>query len=181
MKRLILLFTLFYLSLLYLQAQGTQLLREPTLSENHIVFMYANDLWITPRSGGEATRLTSAQGSERSPHFSPNGEMIAFTAQYDGNTDVYIMATSGGQPTRLTWHPGADEVQGWTPDGQHVLFRSGREGVPTKTNKLFTVSITGGIPQSLPIGRAAFGELSGDGNKLAYTPITFWDPEWRNY
>ncbi|NRB64476.1 MAG: PD40 domain-containing protein [Saprospiraceae bacterium] len=181
MKRLILLFTLFYLSLLYLQAQGTQLLREPTLSENHIVFMYANDLWITPRSGGEATRLTSAQGSERSPHFSPNGEMIAFTAQYDGNTDVYIMATSGGQPTRLTWHPGADEVQGWTPDGQHVLFRSGREGVPTKTNKLFTVSITGGIPQSLPIGRAAFGELSGNGNKLAYTPITFWDPEWRNY
>lgn len=181
MKRLILLFTLFYLSLLYLQAQGTQLLREPTLSETHIVFMYANDLWITPRSGGEATRLTSAQGSERSPHFSPNGEMIAFTAQYDGNTDVYIMATSGGQPTRLTWHPGADEVQGWTPDGQHVLFRSGREGVPTKTNKLFTVSITGGIPQSLPIGRAAFGELSGDGNKLAYTPITFWDPEWRNY
>ncbi len=159
----------------------TRLLREPTISQDHIAFVYANDLWLADRDGGNATRLTSARGAEQSPHFSPDGQTIAFTAQYDGNTDVYTVPVSGGQPQRLTWHPYSDVAQGWTPDGQSVIFRSGREGVPTQSNKLYAVSIDGGLPEALPVPRAAFGELSPDGQYLAYTPITFWDPEWRNY
>jgi len=159
----------------------TRLLRQPTISQEKIAFLYANDLWLADRDGGDAIRLTSAQGAEQSPHFSPDGQTIAFTAQYDGNTDVYIVPSSGGQPQRLTWHPSSDVVQGWTPDGQAVVFRSGREGHPTQTNKLYTVATQGGLPEALPAPRAAFGEISPDGQYLAYTPITFWDPEWRNY
>jgi tricorn protease len=161
-------------------SQGTQLLRQPTISADNIVFVYANDLWHVDRAGGDAIRLTSNEGEESLPHFSPDGKQIAFSAQYEGNTDVYVMPASGGTPTRLTWHPYADFVQGWTPDGK-VIFRSGRESHPTQTSKLYTVGMNGVLPAALPVPRAAYGEMSADGKYLAYVPITAWDPEWRNY
>lgn len=161
-------------------AQGTQLLREPTISENSIVFVHANDLWKVDRTGGDAVRLTSNIGGETKPHFSPDGSMIAFTGQYDGNSDVYVIPADGGSPQRLTWHPGPDEVTGWTPDGE-ILFRSTRTARPTQLNRIWKVNIEGDMPEPLPIPRAATGEMSEDGRYLAYNPITFWDPEWRNY
>ena len=163
-----------------ISAQGTQLLRQPTLSATDIVFVYANDLWKVSANGGQAQRLTSNEGYEFSPHFSDDGSWIAFTAEYDGNSDVYIIPVSGGEPQRITWHPGDDVVQGWTPEGE-VLFRSSREARPTQTNKLYSVSPEGGLPKAINIPRAAYGEISPDGKYAAYTPITFWDPEWRNY
>ena len=161
-------------------AQGTQLLRQPTLSSEHIVFVYANDLWRVNKNGGNAVRLTSNEGYESLPHFSPDGKQIAFTAEYDGNTDVYVIPSSGGSPKRLTWHPGGDFVQGWTPDGK-VMFRSSREAYPTRLNRFYKIGVNGGMPEAIDIPRAAFGELSSDGSMAAYIPITFWDPEWRNY
>ncbi|MBO6632594.1 MAG: PDZ domain-containing protein, partial [Psychroserpens sp.] len=161
-------------------AQNTKLLRQPTLHNNDVVFVYANDLWKASVNGGTAIRLTSDDGYESNPHFSNDGQWIAFTAQYDGNIDVFVIPTSGGEPKRLTYHPSGDFVQGWTPDGK-ILFRSGREGRPTQTNKFFTVSTNGGLPETLDIPRAAYGEISSDGKHVAYTPITSWDPEWRNY
>tara|TARA_R110002012_G_scaffold263456_1_gene446344 strand:+ start:187754 stop:191017 length:3264 start_codon:yes stop_codon:yes gene_type:complete len=164
----------------YSQAQGTQLLRQPTASETEIVFVYANDLWKTSINGGQAIRLTSNEGYESSPHFSKDGKTIAFTAEYDGNVDVYTIPSEGGEPKRLTYHPDGDFVQGWTPDGE-VLFRSGRDAQPTLTNKLYKVSVNGSFPVAIDIPRAAYGEISDDGKYIAYTPITSWDPEWRNY
>lgn len=161
-------------------SQGTKLLRQPTLHGDDLVFVYANDLWKSSVNGGIAIRLTSDEGYESSPHFSNDGKMIAFTAQYDGNVDVFVVPFEGGEPKRLTYHPAGDFVQGWTPDGK-VLFRSGREAQPTMTNKFFTVSTNGGLPEALDIRRAAYGEMSQDGKYLAYTPITGWDAEWRNY
>lgn len=161
--------------------QDTRLLREPTISEDHIVFVYANDLWITDRDGGEARRLTSDEGGETNPHFSPDGSKIAFTAQYDGNTDVYVVSAEGGQPERLTWHPGNDQVTGWTPDGEEVLFVSGRKGHPTQSSTFYTVSLDGELPQKHKIPRAAAGEISDDGSHIAYQPVSLSDAEWRNY
>jgi len=178
MKKLTVLF-LFFL-VFNLNAQGTQLLRQPTVSATEIVFVYANDLWKVSIAGGNAERLTSNEGYESLPHFSPDGNWIAFTAEYDGNTDVYIIPAKGGEPQRLTWHPSGDFVQGWTPEGS-ILFRSGRESRPTQTNKLYTVAPEGGLPEAVAIPRAAYGEISQDGKHIAYVPITFWDPEWRNY
>ena len=120
------------------------LLREPTISDTHIVFVYANDLWIVGMDGGQASRLTSNIGGETNPHFSPDGKLIAFSGQYDGNQDVYVIPAQGGEPKRLTWHPSADNVTGWTPEGE-VLFTSGRKGHPTKESKFFC-RFTGGWP-----------------------------------
>ena len=104
MKKL--LFTLLlFLSIQLGYSQGTQLLRQPTISADNIVFVYANDLWQVAREGGSATRLTTNEGSESLPHYSPDGKQIAFSAQYGGNTDVYVMPSAGGMPVRLTWHP----------------------------------------------------------------------------
>ncbi len=162
-------------------AQGTMLLRQPTISDTQIAFVYANDLWIVARDGGDARRLTSNEGQESLPHFSPDGKYIAFTGQYDGNTDVYVIPTEGGQPERLTWHPVADNVTGWTPDGQYILFASAREAVPTMESKIFRISRKGGMEEALVIPRAVAGEISEDGKYIAYQQIGFWDPEWRNY
>ena len=161
--------------------QGTQLLRQPSLSQSEIVFVYANDLWKVPKSGGQAIRLTSNEGEETLPHFSPDGKFIAFTGEYDGNVDVYVIPSSGGEPQRLTWHPGSDLVTGWTPDGNFITFTSGREGHNTQESKFFQISKNGGMPTPLPIPRAVNGEISPDGRHIAYQQISFWDPEWRNH
>jgi len=161
--------------------QGTQLLRQPTLSQTEIVFVYADDLWKVSKNGGTATRLTSNEGEESFPHFSPDGKWIAFTGEYDGNTDVYLIASDGSEPKRLTWHPGNDQVTGWSPDGKKVIFSSGRESHPTQESKFFEVSVEGGMPNALAIPRAVNGEISPDGSKIAYQQIAFWDPEWRNH
>ena len=164
-----------------MQALGTQLLRQPSLSADKIVFVYADDLWLVARDGGIAQRLTTDVGTESNPHFSPDGKMIAFTAQYDGNRDVYVVPTTGGTPKRMTWHPGTDAVQGWTPDGKAIVFRSGRASRPSLTNRLYQIALDEPWPQPLEAPRAAYGEISPDGKKIAYTPITSWDAEWRNY
>ena len=161
-------------------SQGTRFLRDPDVSADHIVFVHANDIWLVGREGGDALRLTSAEGAETDPSFSPDGAWIAFTGQYGGNTDVYLLPTQGGEPRRLTWHPGADVVQGWTPEGK-ILFRSGREGQPTRLWRFYTVEVEGGYPQPLAVPQAYHGEMSADGAWLAYQEIGYWDPEWRNY
>lgn len=132
-------------------AQGTLLLRQPNVSKQHIVFVHGDDLWVVPREGGDARRLTSAVGAETNPRLSPDGKWIAFTGQYDGNTDVYLLSIDGGEPKRLTWHPSPDMVQGWTPDGKTVIFSSGRQGFPTATTKFYTIRTTGGTSEPMII------------------------------
>ena len=86
---------------------GTRLLRTPTVSSTQIAFAYAQNIWVAPRAGGMARRVTSFQGQTSNPHFSPDGKWIAFSGEYAGNLDVYVVAADGGEPKRLTWHPGA--------------------------------------------------------------------------
>ena len=163
-----------------LPAQGTRLLRHPTVSHDSIAFEYAGDLWIVARSGGQARRLTSTPGPETEPHFSPDGAWIAYTATIAGNTDVYVVPTAGGDPRRLTYHPGPDHVRGWTPDGRRVIFASTRDSVPQQSfARLWTVSTDGGLPESLPLPRAFTGAYSSDGRRFAYQEIsTVFVPEW---
>lgn len=180
MKRGILILTLAFLCGHLVMGQGTMLLRQPTISDTQIAFVYANDIWIVSKDGGSAKRLTSNIGGETNPHFSPDGSMIAFSGQYDGNQDVYVIPSAGGEPKRLTWHPSGDNVTGWTPDGD-ILFASSRKSHPTKESKFFTVSPQGGHPAELAIPRAVDGEISANGRWIAYQQISFWDPEWRNH
>jgi len=176
--------TLAFLLLLYVSgssfAQGTRLLRHPTVSRDSVAFEYAGDLWIVARSGGAARRLTSTPSLEIDPYFSPDGSQIAFTATVAGNTDVYVMSSAGGDPRRLTYHPGLDRVRGWKPDGKSIVFASNRTSAPQQSYfQLWSISVDGGLPEMLPLPRAFSGAYSPDGSRLAYEEFsTVFVPEW---
>lgn len=97
-----------------------RILQSPAISRDLIAFGYAGDLWTVPRAGGTATRVTTGLGPESGPVFSPDGQSIAFTGEYDGNTDVFTVPATGGVPARITFHPGVDVATGWSSDGREV-------------------------------------------------------------
>jgi tricorn protease len=162
-------------------ADEARLLRQPTVSADSVAFVYANDIWVVPRTGGEARRLTTFEGAETDPVFSPDGKYIAFTGQYDGNTDVFVVPTIGGEPKRLTYHPYPDSARGWTPDGKRVIFASGRTSVPIPFARLWSVSVEGGQPEPLPMSMADRGVYSPDGRRMAYVRLGGEFDVWRHY
>ena len=161
-------------------SEGTLLLQQPAISKQHIVFVYARDLWVVSRKGGEARRLTSSSGAEFAPRISPSGRYVAFTGEYDGNMDVYLMLIEGGVPKRLTWNPGFDIVRDWHPDGKRVLFVSDR-AAGTRVTHLYQVGVGGGMPKALPIPRAARAAWHKSGARLAYTPFNDAFRTWKRY
>jgi tricorn protease len=148
---------------------GPLLLQNPTLSKTQIAFAFGGDIWIVDRAGGDAQRLVTGTGVLSHPIFSPNGTMVAYTGNYDGNDDVYVVAAAGGEPHRLTYHPGSDVAVGWTPDGRSVLFRTTRSSY-SRFERLYTVPATGGFPAPLPLPMGVEGSYSPDGTHLAYVP-----------
>src|SRR6056297_3071811 len=147
---------------------GTYLLRQPTVSEAHLVFVYAGDLWRADRDGSNPLRLTSSPSEENNPFFSPDGSMVAFSASYEGNTDVYVVSVEGGTPSRLTWHPGSDIVTGWGSEGNSVGFYTRRETDHGRSGHLYHVSLEGGAPEKQMEARFFRGQWNNDGSKLAY-------------
>ena len=162
-------------------AQDTRLLRQPTLSQDHVAFAHGGDLWVVDRSGGDARRLTSTPAVESDPHFSPDGRTIAFTSNRSGRAAVYVLPVAGGMPTRLTWYPAPSAARGWTPDGERVLYASTRETAPVGFNRLWTVSPAGGPSTLLPAPWGYDGSYSPDGKRIAVDRVSRWDVEWRHY
>jgi tricorn protease len=161
-------------------AGETLLLQDPTVSATDVVFVHAQDLWVVPRAGGEARRLTSHPGVEAQPALSPDGTLVAFSGQYEGNVDVYVIPVAGGLPRRLTWHPGIDRVQGWHPDGTRVLFSSAREsGRPAE--RLYLVGLSGTMPEALPIPSVGQASMGAGAGKIAYTPVPDAFRTWKRY
>lgn len=173
------------------QAEEARLMRFPDIHKDRVVFVYAEDLWLVPAEGGMARRLTSDVGAELFPKFSPDGKMIAFTGQYDGNTDVYVIAAEGGQPKRLTFRPGLenmadrhgydDMVLDWHPDGRRILFRSARESYNNWFQTLFLIGVEGGFPERLQLPEAGLTSFSPDGSKIAYNRIFRNFRTWKRY
>ena len=162
-------------------AQGTRLLRQPTISSDHVAFAHGGDLWVAGRAGGEARRLTSTPAVEQNPRFSPDGRLIAFTSNRSGVESVYVLPVEGGDPTRLTWYPAASYALGWTPDGSRVLYASSRETAPAAEPRRWTRSPDGGPSEWLPAPRGHDGSLAGDGSRIVVDRVARWDPEWRRY
>ncbi len=172
------------------QAQ-TKLLRFPDVHGDKVVFTYGGDLWLASTSGGLATRLTAHPGIEVFGKFSPDGKWIAFTGQYDGDEQVYVIPVTGGIPKQLTFYPARgplaprwgydNQVYGWTNDGKSVIFRSGREYFDLGDSRLYTVPVTGGMPEALPMPKSGAGDLSPDASKLVYSPLFRDFRTWKRY
>jgi len=194
MKRTILLLVLVisFFSVSNAQEEG-RLLRFPTIYNNQVVFTYAGDLYTVSADGGIARKLTNHVGVEIFPRFSHDGKWIAFTGQYDGNTEVYIMPAAGGVPDRITYTATLkrDDVSdrmgpnnmviGWTPDDQNVLFRSRMYEFNSFKGELFLAPIDGNVQTELPLPRGGFASYSPDGKKLAYNQIFREFRTWKKY
>jgi tricorn protease len=169
----------------------TKLLRFPDLHGDKVVFTYAGDLWSAPAGGGLAARLTAHPGLELFAKFSPDGQQIAFTAQYDGDEQVYVIPAAGGEPKQLTYYPARgplpdrwgfdNQVYGWSPDGKSVVFRSMREGWTMSDTRLYTVPADGGLPTALPMPVSGGGTFSPDGLRILYSPLTREFRTWKRY
>lgn len=163
------------------QATDTRLLRQPTISDSNIVFVYGADLWVASLNGSKVRRLTSTDAIETSPHISPDGNTIAFSSNRSGSYAVYTVSISGGKPNRLTWHANNAYAIGWTPDGSKVLFSSNRDTAPRPIERLWTVSIDGGPASLVNQQWAHNGAYSPEGDKLVIDRVNRWDSEWRHY
>ncbi|MEW6198236.1 MAG: hypothetical protein AB1601_06180 [Planctomycetota bacterium] len=156
------------------------MMRYPDVSATHVVFAYAGDLWLAPRTGGVAVPLASPPGSETFPRFSPDGQTVAFVGNYDGNRDIYTIPAQGGVPTRVTHHPADELLSDWTADGR-LIFSSSGYGDIDRYQQLFAVAAGGGLPERLPVPYGLFGTISPDGRWLAYTPYTRDFATWKRY
>jgi len=174
-------------------SEEARLLRFPAIYENQVVFTYAGDLYTVPTKGGIARKLTNSKGFELFARFSPDGKSLAFTAQYDGNTEVYVMPAEGGVPIRLTFTATLNRddvsdrmgpnniVMGWTHLKPQIIFRSRRKEWNPFIGQLYTVSLKGELPKQIPLPRGGFCSFSGDDQQLAYNRIFREFRTWKRY
>ncbi len=173
----------------YSQPAGdSRMLHTPDVSRDRIVFVYAGDVWVVPRIGGEARRLTTHKGQELFPKLSPDGRSVAFSAEYTGTRQVYVVSTDGGEPRQLTFRNDIGElpprggydnvILDWTPDGKRIAFRSNRVAYDERIGRPYTVPAVGGMEEPLRMPEGGMGTFSPDGTRFAYTPI---GREFRNW
>ena len=158
----------------------TKLLRFPDIHGDRVVFTYGGDLWTAPANGGSAARLTSHPGVELFGKFSPDGNWIAFTGQYDGDEQIYVVPTTGGEPRQLTFYPAKgplaprwgwdNQVYGWSKDGKRIFFRSLRDSWSLPIARLYSVAVEGGPAEALPMPTAGSGDFSPSGGEMVYSP-----------
>jgi tricorn protease len=199
MRSRILLFALLAISMSILSAfaqdlpKTTRLLRFPTTNDREIVFCYAGELYTVGKDGGLARRLTSGPGYTTFPHFSPDGEQIAYTSEYDGNREVYVMAAEGGAPKRLTISAtlGRDDVSDrmgpnnivmtWQNTKPLIVFRSRMKSFNDFIGSLFTVAPDGDLPQQVTVPRGGFVSFSPDDSKMAFNRVFREFRTWKHY
>ena len=160
--------------------EGTSMYRYPDISDDEIVFVYANDLWRVPIEGGTALPLASPEGTEGMPRFSPSGDEVAFMGNYGGGRDIYVVPVEGGLPRRVTHHPTSERLSDWTPDGELVFSARGMGGVP-RAERVYTVGAEGGMPEAMPMPYGANAAVHGDGEWVAYTPNQRDGRTWKRY
>jgi len=164
-----------------LAAIDARLTRQPAVSTTQIAFVYAGDVWVAPKAGGVAQRLSTPPGEESFPRFSPDGSLIAFTGNYDGNEDIYMVPAGGGLPKRLTHHPMPDRMLYWYPDGKAILYASPMASGSQRFNQLYKLSVEGGLPEKLSVPYGEFGEVSSDGKTLAFVLNSQDFRTWKRY
>lgn len=162
-------------------SQGTRLLRQPTISSDKIAFVYGGDIWVSNMNNQRLVRITSTPAVESNPHFSSDGNYIAFTSNRSGANAVYTVSSKGGPVTRHTWHSSSSIARGWTKNDKNILYASSRDVTPGRYNRLWTIPFEGGPAKLLAAQWANDGSFSPDGNQIIIDRVSRWDVEWRAY
>jgi tricorn protease len=157
-----------------------RLMRFPSIQGDTVVFSYSGDLWSAKIGGGLARRLTSSPGNEVRPKISPDGKWVAFTGQYEGNSDVYVIPIDGGEPKRLTFEAEADNVLNWTPDGK-IAYASTAGSFTNRQQRLWYVRPEGGLPIRTPIIEVGEASFAPDGQTMVYNRFNSNAFNWRRY
>ena len=194
MQKCIVFFILFTLFTHTVYSQDeSRVFRFPAIYGDQVVFTFGGDLYTVNSEGGVARKLTSHIGFEIFPKFSPDGRYIAFTGQYDGNTEVYIIPSEGGIPKRLTYTATLERddladrmgpnniVMAWTPDGKNILYRSRKQSFNSFIGQLYSVPVTGGLSKEIPLSTGGFCSYSRDGQKLAFNRVFREFRTWKYY
>lgn len=194
MKPYPLILALIFMKSTFLFSQNeARLMRFPAMNANSIAFCYAGQLYTVARDGGLARQLTTGNGYVSFPKYSPDGKWIAFTGQFDGNTEVYLVPSEGGLPKRLTYTATLNRddisdrmgpnniVMGWTPDGKKIIYRSRKQTFNDFVGSLYLVSINGGLSEELPLSTGGFCSYSADGSKLAFNRVFREFRTWKYY
>ncbi len=181
MTKLILFVFLSSLTTLLSGQINARLFQYPDVSETQITFCYAGDIWVVPKTGGTAVKLSSPAGEETYPKFSPDGKTIAFSGNYNGNTDVYTIPVEGGIPTCLTYHGYPDRVVDWYPDGSKIIFASRRKSGKERFNQFYFTGTENGLPVKLPMEHAEYGSISKDGKTIVFTDKSRLTRTWKRY
>jgi len=194
MKRLLFLFLPMLCAVMSSNASDeARLLRFPAIHGNQIVFTYGGDLYTVSATGGLARKFTSdAAGYEMFARFSPDGKTLAFTGQYDGNTEVYVMPANGGTPRRITYTAtlGRDDISDrmgpnnmvmtWK-DNQTVIFRSRKQEFNDFKGQLFEATLSASIPNQLPFSTGSWCSYEPDGKRLAFNKVMREFRTWKYY
>ncbi|XAM00120.1 PDZ domain-containing protein [Phycisphaeraceae bacterium D3-23] len=157
------------------------MLQFPDISASHITFVYANDLWVVPRDGGQARLVANPAGSEQMPRFSADGQTIAFVGNYEGDRDLYTIGLDDETPFRVTHHPANEMFSDWTADGGLVFSTWLYPGSHAQAPGMYHVDAEGGMPEAMPVPYGGNGAVSADGEWLAYTPSTREFRTWKRY
>jgi tricorn protease len=159
------------------------LLRFPAVSAKNVAFVYDGQLWIAPRTGGAARRLTDTPGRKFDPRFSPDGSRIAFSEVTGrGSVNIFTMAATGGAAAQITWLPSHQVLCQWTNDDQ-LLFYTNALSFSGLEMQVYLVSALGGLPRKLPPPAASEASIDASGRWLAHT--TTWpnglNSAWQAY
>jgi Tol biopolymer transport system component len=103
----------------------------------------AGEIHLLNASGD--SRLTNNTFSDGYPQLSPDGTMIAFYSNRDGNAEIYVMNIDGTNQTNVTNNAAADYGVTWSPDGTKLAFRSDRDGSPD----IYVMNVDGSNPVNL--------------------------------
>jgi tricorn protease len=157
------------------------MMRFPAISKDHIAFVFADDIYVVPKAGGQAVPLATASGPEQFPRFSPDGKTLAFQGVYDGRGDLYTMPVAGGVPNRVTHHPAGESLAGWTPDGKELMFLTNAFHGLGRVTQLWSVPAEGGAYKKLAPAYAGYGAMSPDGKTMVFTTHSTDTRTWKRY
>ncbi|MCD8483153.1 MAG: hypothetical protein LR015_11095 [Verrucomicrobia bacterium] len=157
------------------------MLRFPAISADYIAFGYATQLWIVPREGGVAKPVAFPRGSALQAAFSPDGQWIAFIANYDGQRDIYAIPVQGGVPRRLTTHPGGKNLHTWTRCGSGVVYSTSAFAGSGRVSELYIAPLEPGLPQRMPVAYGVNATFSPDGDSIAFMTHTRDFRTWKRY